>query len=245
MATPTHSPSLSSFLTRPEDLDFINNLLLEKERPLSTLAIAKRLIEERLEAERRALLERFSNASFYNPAASFEIGDRLIFPAMNYAAGVVTGKRAGTHPDLEPFVVIAVQFEGDGPGREFASCLKSPHALSRDEDDDAQTFPGPALTVVVANAQFFGGGFNIAPRASMVDGLLDVQIITSRRREVAALMRKARGGDHLADPGVRRFVAPEARIETDEPLPVEVDGEPLGRTPLVVRLQAGCLSLMV
>lgn len=106
-------------------------------------------------------------------------------------------------------------------------------------------FSGPALTVVAANAQFFGGGFNIAPRASMVDGLLDVQVITSRRREVAALMRKARGGDHLADPSVRRFVAPEARIETDPPSPVEVDGEPIGRTPLVVRLQSGRLRLMV
>ncbi|MCE2528866.1 MAG: hypothetical protein J4G11_03225 [Acidimicrobiia bacterium] len=106
-------------------------------------------------------------------------------------------------------------------------------------------FCGPALAVVAANAQFFGGGFNIAPRASMVDGLLDVQIITSRRREVAGLMRRARGGDHLADPAVRRFVAPEARIETDLPWPVEVDGEPIGETPLLVRLQAGSLRLMI
>ncbi len=106
-------------------------------------------------------------------------------------------------------------------------------------------FCGPALAVVVANAQFFGGGFNIAPRASMVDGLLDVQIITSRRREVAGLMRRARGGDHLADPAVRRFVAPEARIETDLPWPVEVDGEPIGETPLLVRLQAGSIRLMI
>ena len=79
----------------------------------------------------------------------------------------------------------------------------------------------------------------------MVDGLLDIQVITSRRREVAALMRKARGGNHLADPGVRRFVAPEARIEADPPWPVEVDGEPIGRTPLMVRLQAGSLRLMI
>ena len=147
MALPTLSPSMSSFSTRPEDLDFISNLLLEKERPLSTLAIARRLIEEKLDAERRALLERFSNASFYNPAAGFEIGDRLIFPALNFAAGEVTAKRAGSHPDLEPFEVIAVRFEGGDRAREFASCLKSPHALSRDGDDEAQTFPGPALTV--------------------------------------------------------------------------------------------------
>ncbi len=146
MALSTLSPSTNSFSSRPEDLEFIGNLLLEKERPLSTLAIARRLIEERLEAERRALLERFSNASFYNPAASFDIGERLIFPALNFAAGDVIGKRTGVHPELEPFEVISVRFE-DGPGQEFASCLKAPHALSRDSDDDAQTVPGPALTV--------------------------------------------------------------------------------------------------
>lgn len=108
-----------------------------------------------------------------------------------------------------------------------------------------RSFCGQALAVVAANAQFFGGGFNIAPRASMVDGLVDLQVITSRRREVAALMRKARGGDHLADPGVRRFVVAETRIETDPPWPVEVDGEPIGLTPLLIRLQQGSLRLMV
>ena len=126
-----------------------------------------------------------------------------------------------------------------------AASLPSWRRVETRVDVGRREFSGPALAVVVANAQFFGGGFNIAPRASMADGLLDVQVITSRRREVAALMRKARGGDHLAEPGVRRFVAPEARIETDEPFPVEVDGEPIGRTPLLVRLQAGCLRLMV
>lgn len=108
-----------------------------------------------------------------------------------------------------------------------------------------RSFSGEALAVVAANAQFFGGGFNIAPRASMVDGRIDLQVITSRRREVAALMRKARGGDHLADPAVRRFVVPETRIETDPPWPVEVDGEPIGLTPLLIRLVKNRLRLMV
>ncbi|MDE0137236.1 MAG: YegS/Rv2252/BmrU family lipid kinase [bacterium] len=126
-----------------------------------------------------------------------------------------------------------------------AASLPSWRRLDARVEAGRREFSGPALTVVAANAQFFGGGFNIAPRASMVDGLLDIQVISSRRREVAALMRKARGGDHLADPGVRRFVAPEARIEANPPWPVEVDGEPIGRTPLLVRLRAGSLRLMI
>ena len=126
-----------------------------------------------------------------------------------------------------------------------AASLPSWRPIDARVEAGRRKFSGLALTVVAANAQFFGGGFNIAPRASMVDGLLDIQVISSRRREVAALMRKARGGDHLADPSVRRFVAPEARIEADPPWPVEVDGEPIGRTPLLVRLRAGSLRLMI
>jgi len=126
-----------------------------------------------------------------------------------------------------------------------AASLPSWRPIDARVEAGRRKFSGLALTVVAANAQFFGGGFNIAPRASMVDGLLDIQVISSRRREVAALMRKARGGNHLADPGVRRFVVPEARIEADPPWPVEVDGEPIGRTPLLVRLRAGSLRLMI
>ena len=112
-------------------------------------------------------------------------------------------------------------------------------------DAGRRSFRGRALTVVFANGQFFGGGFNIAPRASMVDQLLDVQVITASKREVARLMPKARGGHHLTDPSVRRFVAGEVRVETLEPWPVEADGEPLGTTPLLVRLQAGRIRLKI
>lgn len=106
-------------------------------------------------------------------------------------------------------------------------------------------FEGESLAVVFANGQFFGGGFNIAPRASMVDQLLDIQVITARKREIGRLMPKARGGHHLSDPAVRRFVAPEVRLESTEPWPVETDGEPIGTTPVLLRLQAGRIRLKI
>ena len=108
-----------------------------------------------------------------------------------------------------------------------------------------KVFAGRALGVVFANGQFFGGGFNIAPRASMMDQMLDIQVITARKREVGRLMPKARGGNHLSDPAIRRYMAAEARVETEEPWPVEVDGEPLGQTPLLIRTQAGRLLLKI
>lgn len=107
-------------------------------------------------------------------------------------------------------------------------------------------FEGEALGMAVANAQFIGAGFNIAPRAAMMDGLLDVQVFTARRREVFRLTRKARTGEHLSDPAVRRFAAAEVRVETEGGgWPVEVDGEVLGETPVVFRVQQGLLSLKI
>ena len=109
-----------------------------------------------------------------------------------------------------------------------------------------RSFAGEALGMTVANAQFIGAGFNIAPRASLVDGLLDVQVFTARRREVFRLTMKARTGSHLSDPAVRRFSVPEVRVDAEgEGWPVEADGEVLGVTPAVFRIRRGLLSLKI
>lgn len=110
---------------------------------------------------------------------------------------------------------------------------------------DGRSFEGRALAVILANGQFFGAGYNIAPRASMVDGLLDVQVITASRRQAGRLIAKARGGNHLSDPNVRRYQAAEVRIETEAPWPVEADGEPLGSSPLLARVQPGRIGLKI
>jgi diacylglycerol kinase (ATP) len=109
----------------------------------------------------------------------------------------------------------------------------------------SKTFSGDALAVVFANGQFFGGGFNIAPRATLVDGELDVQIITARKREALRLVPKAMRGLHLSDPAVRRMSVPEVRVESATPWPVEVDGEYIGNTPVVARVLPGRIALKI
>lgn len=41
---------------------------------------------------------------------------------------------------------------------------------------DRRDYTGPALAVIMANAQFFAGGWNIAPKAMLVDGAFDLQV---------------------------------------------------------------------
>lgn len=104
---------------------------------------------------------------------------------------------------------------------------------------------GKAITIVLANGQFFGGGVNIAPRATLVDGLLDVQVFSCSRPRALMLHPKAIRGMHLRDPAVRRFQAGEVVIETERPFPIEVDGDYLGDTPVRVRVEPAALLFKI
>ena len=88
------------------------------------------------------------------------------------------------------------------------------------------------MAVVAANGQFFGGGLNIAPRASLRDGKLDVQAFSARRAAAVPLFQKNKVGMHGTHPGVHRMPSTDVTIDADVPWPVEVDGELLGTTPL-------------
>ncbi len=109
----------------------------------------------------------------------------------------------------------------------------------------SKTFEGEAIAVVFANGQFFGGGFNIAPKATLVDGMLDVQVITARKREAARLVPKVLRGLHLTDRSVRRWSVPEVRVESASPWPVEIDGEFVGNTPVTARVHGGRIALKI
>jgi diacylglycerol kinase (ATP) len=104
---------------------------------------------------------------------------------------------------------------------------------------------GRAITIVLANGQFFGGGVNIAPRATLIDGLLDVQVFACSRGRALLLHPKAIKGQHLRDPAVRRFQAPEVLIETARPFPIEVDGDYLGETPVRVKVESGAILFKI
>ena len=99
--------------------------------------------------------------------------------------------------------------------------------------------------MILANAQFFAGGWNVAPKAMLVDGALDVQIINCRKTSAPALVPKVIKGTHLGDPAVRRLSAAEFSIETDPPWPVECDGDLVGNTAVKGRVIPAAISLKI
>jgi len=110
---------------------------------------------------------------------------------------------------------------------------------------ERRTIESEALAVILANGQFFAGGWNVAPKAMLVDGALDIQIIDCRKTGAPALVPKVIKGTHLTDPAVRRLSASEFSIETDPPWPVECDGDLVGNTPVRGRVIPAAVSLKI
>ena len=106
-------------------------------------------------------------------------------------------------------------------------------------------YESEALAVIMANGQFFAGGWNVAPRATLVDGLIDLQVINAAKTRAPALVPKLVKGAHLRDPAVRRLTASEFAIEATPVWPVEVDGDPVGSTPVSGRVVPAAIRLSI
>lgn len=112
-------------------------------------------------------------------------------------------------------------------------------------ETERRTYESRALAVIMANAQFFAGGWNVAPKATLVDGVLDMQIIDIAKTRAPAFVPKVIRGTHLTDRAVRRFSAATFHIETDVVWPLEADGDYIGNTPVTGRVLPAALRLKI
>lgn len=131
-----------NFTVEKEDLDYLTSLLLEHEKPIKTEALARALVEERLAQETAALQAHYKDARFYNPAQSYEVGQKIIFPAFDYATATIVHTREGSNPEYNTFNVIGVEFQDDDSGkvREFAVDLAVPHVLSQQDSESYASY---------------------------------------------------------------------------------------------------------
>ena len=99
--------------------------------------------------------------------------------------------------------------------------------------DDECVHEGPLVLGAVANGRFFGGGMQVAPRARLDDGLLDVVVVPELSklgllRRLPSLYR----GTHLDGTTARLHRGKEVFAEAEgEAVCLEVDGELVGRLP--------------
>jgi diacylglycerol kinase family enzyme len=88
--------------------------------------------------------------------------------------------------------------------------------------------------IFAANSRYAGGGRLFAPMASMEDGMLDLLSVEGapKRFIVLRLLSDVYRGAHLRHAAVTHVRARSIHLAVDEPLPVEMDGERAGTTPV-------------
>jgi len=110
----------------------------------------------------------------------------------------------------------------------------------------SQHSAGPLMLAAFANTPMYGGGLRIAPRAQLDDGKLDLCLVRGMNNlELVSLFPIVYFGQHTRLSKVDYFQAENARIESEIPLQVYADGEPVGATPVEVSLRPGALRVIV
>jgi YegS/Rv2252/BmrU family lipid kinase len=210
MAAPWDEPPVLAILPGGSGSDFIRTFALPKQLE----AAAERLATDDVYPCDIGLIEgRFGSQFFLNAvnvgvaAASVRIAQKLPRPLGGLRYG------AGFWITLAGFPAADVQLDADG-----------------------RTFAGPAISVVFANGQYFGGGMNVAPRATVMDGKLDIQVFSGPRRQAFTVMPRLMRGLHLNHHGVRRFEASRFDLRCPAGWPVEADGDIQGAGNIIGRV---------
>ncbi len=98
---------------------------------------------------------------------------------------------------------------------------------------------------LAANAQLYGGIVRVAPNARVDDGLLDFVIFKGTGFWLTAWhIVGVFFGAHLRDPTVEFYLVPSI-VVNGKNLPVHVDAEPIGFSPVEIRVRPRALRVLV
>ncbi len=111
---------------------------------------------------------------------------------------------------------------------------------------DERTMRMRAVLILVSNAQLYGPSWQVLPEARLDDGLLDVCILKGGNTlDLVRHLVMILTGHHVNDPRIEIYRATEVRVRADKPLPLHLDGDPVGYTPVTIRVVPKALKVIV
>jgi hypothetical protein len=125
---------IDEFKPTDRELETLYENVLETMRPQEIETLAAVLVRDRVSRLLQSRRTRATGATvLYRPTDRFELGQKLLLPALDGAEGVVVGMREGNNPGYGPYEVIALDI--GGARREFAAGITFAHHLTQTEAD--------------------------------------------------------------------------------------------------------------
>ena len=111
---------------------------------------------------------------------------------------------------------------------------------------DGESRSGRMIDAMICNGRYLGGGMMMCPEAEPDDGVFDVLLIGDvTKRDLAFVLPKTYKGRHLPHPRLELLRGSTVTVDAEEPLPIELDGEQPGTTPVRFEIRPRALRLRV
>jgi diacylglycerol kinase (ATP) len=99
--------------------------------------------------------------------------------------------------------------------------------------------------MTIANGPYYGSNFMVMPEAKLDDGLLSVGVFRDfSKRELLAHFWSISRGRRQYHPKLETFECAWLEVTAKEPLPVHVDGQPIGTTPVRFEIVRNAVSVL-
>lgn len=130
---------------------------------------------------------------------------------------------------------------------ELPSYRACDYVITVPDDGSGKVITTSALFIAIANSRQYGKGAQIAPRARLDDGLMDIVVIKPQSvLSVASRIPAFFNGTLREDDKVLMTASADAVIHCDRDIAFHVDGEPrIGSTTLVLRTRPLALRVRV
>jgi diacylglycerol kinase (ATP) len=111
---------------------------------------------------------------------------------------------------------------------------------------DGESRTGLMEDVLVANTEYHNGGMRLCPDANPEDGVFDVLLIGDvTKRDLVQTLPKLYRGTHLPHPKAELLHGRTVTVDAEAPLPIELDGEQPGTTPVRFEVVPAALRVRV
>lgn len=126
----------------------------------------------------------------------------------------------------------------------LARMLRVYRGVSMRMTGDFGTIDQTVLLAATGNTSTYGGGIRIAPNADPADGVLDICLV--RMMNASRILRvfpRVYWGGHLTHPDIFSYRTSSLSMETERPVVLFADGEPVGDTPAEIIAVPGALRV--